>query len=267
MVSLRGLGFEGLAEMQRGLGGMMSGAVIAALLVTGTAPALAAIPAAQPGWHQADQDYWGRDRRRWDRDRRDRGRWDRRRRDRGGIDGGDVLAGAAVIGVLAAVLSSADKKRKREEAERNAPPPQQDDPHWGDGPDGSSTGNAPGSYPDDGDYNAPPANAGGDWNADRDRAPADGNGQYADGAIISSESAAVDACGVAAEREAERFGGNPSVGEVDRVDGSGREWQIGGTIEVRRDTRIRAQSHRFTCSVRYGKVDQVEVDEQVLAAR
>ncbi|MGF7150663.1 hypothetical protein FHS96_004321 [Sphingomonas zeicaulis] len=251
--------------MQRGFGGMMSGAVIAALLVTGTAPAMAAVPAvAQPGWHQADQDYWGRDRRRWD-----RGRWDRRQRGRGGIDGGDVLAGAAVIGVLAAVLSSADKKRKREEAERNAPPPSQDGGRWDDRPYDQSADNSRNDYPDDGDYGAAPS---GGWNddanrdGDRDPAPAP-DGPYADGAIISSESAAVDACSVAAEREAERFGGNSSVGGVDRVDGSGREWQIGGTIDVRRDTRIRAQSHRFTCSVRYGRVDQVDVDEQILAAR
>lgn len=245
--------------MQRGLGGMMSGAVIAALLVTGTAPAMAVVPAAQPGWHQAEQDYGGRDRR----------RWHRRHRDRGGIDTGDVLAGAAVIGVLAAVLSSADKKRKREEAERNAPPASQDGGRWDDRPDDQSADNAPRDYPDDGDYGAAPS---GGWNddaardQDRDPAPAPG-GQYAEGAIISSESAAVDACSVAAEREAERFGGSPSGGGVDRVDGSGREWQIGGTIDVRRDTRIRAQSHRFTCTVRYGQVDHVEVDEQALAAR
>ena len=249
--------------MQRGLGGMMSGAVIAALLVTGTAPAMAAVPAAQPGWHQAEQDYGGRDRR----------RWHRRHRDRGGIDTGDVIAGAAVIGVLAAVLSSADKKRKREEAERNAPPPSQDGGRWDDRPYDQSADNSRDDYPDDGDYGAAPSggwNDGADRNGDRDddfdRAPAPG-GQYATGAIISSESAAVDACSVAAEHEAGRFGGSPSVGGVDRVDGSGREWQIGGTIDVRRDTRIRAQSHRFTCSVRYGQVDHVEVDEQILAAR
>ncbi|AHE56914.1 hypothetical protein NX02_26615 [Sphingomonas sanxanigenens DSM 19645 = NX02] len=242
---------------------MMNRAVIAALLVTGTAPAMAAVPAAQPGWHQADQDYWGRDRR----------RWHRRHRDRGGIDTGDVLAGAAVIGVLAAVLSSADKKRKREEAERNAPPPSQDGGRWDDRPYDQSADNAPRDNPDDGDYGAAPPggwNDGADRDGDRDNGPAGApapGGQYAEGAIISSESAAVDACSVAAEREAERFGGSPSIGGVDRVDGSGREWQVGGTIDVRRDTRIRPQSHRFTCSVRYGQVDDVEIDEQILAAR
>jgi len=217
-----------IAEMVMGVGRLVSGAAVAALLVTGSVPVQAAAPFGPAGWNQGNsQDYGGR-------------RYRHRRHHRGdGIDTGDVIAGVAVVGVLAAILSAKSRDDRDRRARDQAPP----SPSRADNSE-------PGYTPDrSGDARA---DAGG---------PAGANG------IISGEAAAVDACAVAAEQEAARIGQNPSVRDIETVDGSGREWRIAGTVETRDGYRSTPATHRFDCSVRYGQIERVDVDEGTLASR
>lgn len=235
--------------MTKGVGKIVSGAVAAALLVTGSAPALAAPPQGPSGWHQAGWDRAGWDQAGWDQGDRDywgggRDRYRHRRHHRGGgSDTGAVIAGVAVVGVLAAILSSASREKRDQQArdEASLPPrsADRDDPYYGD-----ETDSADAARPEAG------------------RDLADGS----DG-VISGEDSAVNACAVAAEREAARFGADPGVRGIDSVEGSGREWQIGGTVETRDGNRREPASHRFTCSVRYGQIERVDVEQDTLALR
>jgi len=221
--------------MVMGVGRFVSGAVVAALLVTGAVPAQAAVSVGPAGWsHASSQDYWGRDR--WG----GGDRYRHRRHHRGdGIDTGDVIAGVAVVGVLAAILSAKSRDDRDRRAHDQAPP----SPSRADNSE-------PGYTPD----------RSGDARADAS-GPAGANG------IISGETAAVDACAVAAEQEAARIGQNPSVRDIETVDGSGREWRIAGTVETRDGYRSTPATHRFDCSVRYGQIERVDVDEGTLASR
>ena len=218
-------------EMGWAMKKMVSGALVAALLVTSGTPALAAAPIGAGGWELPAASQWGGDRHwRGDRWRGDR-RW--RRHHRRGSDAGAVLAGAAVVGALALLIGSANKsKRDRDgDARDNVPPP-------------SRPGYPDNSYPGD-------------------RGNSGGSGSSA----IQTENDAADACASAAEREAERIGTNPGVRSVDSVDGSGREWRVSGTVEAGGDNRTQAAAYRFTCSVRYGQVERVDIEDGALASR
>lgn len=177
---------------------LMAGAATAAMLVTSTSPAFARHDNYGYGngygyGHGYDGDGWHR-----------------RHRHRDRVDAGDVIAGAAIVGILAAVLSSsAKKKREREKGQYGYP---------------EQRGN------------------------------------------INSEDAAVDACVIAAESQ---FGDRASVRDINDVDRTADGWDVEGVVQKRgnwRDNRSLEQ-RRFTCSVRYGAIDNVYIDTESIAFR
>lgn len=127
------------------------------------------------------------------------------------IDAGDVIAGVAVVGILAAVLASASKNRQVRQ--------------------------------------------------DRDPDRQDSAGRQGN---IDSENEAIDACARATETQA---GERASVRDINQVDRNADGWDIEGTVEERSGWRDSddVRTHRFTCSVRYGKVEQVYIDSDSIA--
>ncbi len=80
---------------------------------------------------------------------------------------------------------------------------------------------------------------------------------------ISTEEQAVDACANAAEGKGGR---TASVRDIDRVNRSSDGWDVEGILEQRDGWRDRqADRHRFTCSVRYGSVDSVYIEDAKVA--
>lgn len=75
---------------------------------------------------------------------------------------------------------------------------------------------------------------------------------------INTEDAAVDACAIAVEN---RAGTTGSVRDITSVNRSSDGWDVEGIVDKRDNWRDRtADSHKFTCSVRYGMVDSVYVE-------
>lgn len=80
---------------------------------------------------------------------------------------------------------------------------------------------------------------------------------------IASEDQAVDACASAAES---RAGRTASVRDVDQVRRNSDGWDVEGIVESRDTWRDRsADRRRFTCSVRFGAVDSVYVEDAKVA--
>ncbi len=80
---------------------------------------------------------------------------------------------------------------------------------------------------------------------------------------ISTEDQAVDACANAAEGKGGR---TASVRDIQRVSQSSDGWDVEGVIEQRDGWRDRAADrHRFTCSVRFGAVDSVYIEDGKVA--
>jgi hypothetical protein len=76
---------------------------------------------------------------------------------------------------------------------------------------------------------------------------------------IASEDQAVDACAQAAEDKAGRAA---SVRDINQVRKSSDGWDVEGVVESREGWRDRATERRnFTCSVRYGAVDSVYLED------
>ena len=171
---------------------LMSGIASVAILVTSTSPAFARHGNYGYGYGNGYGGYG----------------WRHRHRDR--VDAGDVIAGVAIVGILAAVLSSSAKKKRERETGQNGYPEQR------------------------------------------------GN--------INSEDAAVDACVIAAETQ---FGDRASVRDINAVDRTADGWDVEGVVQKRgnwRDKRNQEQ-RRFTCSVRYGAIDNVYIDTDSIALR
>lgn len=171
---------------------LMAGAATVAMLVSSTSPALARHGNYGYGYGNGYGGYG----------------WHRRHRDR--VDAGDVIAGVAIVGILAAVLSSSAKKKRDRETGQNGYPEQR------------------------------------------------GN--------ISSEDAAVDACVIAAETQ---FGERASVRDINAVDRTADGWDVEGIVQKRSNWRERRtmEQRRFTCSVRYGAIDNVYIDTDSIALR
>jgi hypothetical protein len=94
-----------------------------------------------------------------------------------------------------------------------------------------------------------------DYPQDRrdDRSPSTRNGD------ISSEDQAVDACAQAAESKAGRAA---SVRDINQVRKSSDGWDVEGVVESRDGWRDRQSERRnFTCSVRYGAVDSIYLED------
>jgi hypothetical protein len=155
--------------------------VVTAMLATSVTPAMA--QGVYGGFGYGNQGFGHRG---YDRGRRHHNR---------GASAGDVIAGVAIIGVIAAIAGAASKSNNRS----------------------------------------------------RDRGY-DGN--------INSEDQAADAC---ASRVEQRYGNSARVRSVDDVQRTRDGYEVRGTVETNdRDSRNGQQ--RFTCSVRYGQVDDVRVD-------
>lgn len=81
---------------------------------------------------------------------------------------------------------------------------------------------------------------------------------------IDSENEAVDACAIAAERRADTGTGTASVRDITRVDAVDDGFEIEGVVETRSSYRDRSADNRhFTCSVRYGTVESVYIEDDV----
>ena len=123
-----------------------------------------------------------------------------------GVSAGDVIAGVAVVGIIAAIASAASKSSSR-------------DRNYNNGYRGS----------------------------------------------INTENAAADACAVRVEQQ---FGNGARVSAIDQVYRTRDGYQVTGSIDQRnyrndRDDRYGRNydnGQRFTCSVRYGQVDDVRID-------
>ena len=82
---------------------------------------------------------------------------------------------------------------------------------------------------------------------------------------INTENAAVDACAAAAEA---RGGSAASVRDILDVRSTRDGWDVEGTLEQRSDWRDKtADKRRFTCSVRFGEVDSLNIDGNTIALR
>jgi hypothetical protein len=80
---------------------------------------------------------------------------------------------------------------------------------------------------------------------------------------INSEDQAVDACAMAAE---ERAGQTGSVRDITNVSRSNDGWDVEGVVEERDGWRDRsADKRRFTCSVRFGSVENVYIESGKVA--
>lgn len=89
------------------------------------------------------------------------------------------------------------------------------------------------------------------------------NGNSTQRGNIASEDQAVDACAVAAE---DKSGRSSSVRDITTVRKNTDGWDVEGVIENRDNWRDRNASKRnFICSVRYGAVDSVYVDDRAVA--
>ncbi len=155
-----------------------------AMLATSVTPAMA--QGVYGGFGYGNQGYGqGYGNRGYDRGRRHHNR---------GISAGDVIAGVAIIGVLAAIAGAASKSNNR-----------------------------------------------------------NGDNRYRGN--INSEDQAADAC---ASRVEQRYGNSARVRNIEDVQRTRDGYEVRGTVETNdRDDR---GTQRFTCSVRYGQVEDVRID-------
>ncbi len=162
------------------------------------------------------------------RDRRDYRGWGHRHRDRG-IDAGDIILGAAILGGIFAIANAAKKaeERRRDERYEDAP----DDGRYRDRPDHDG---AEGAY-EEGAY-------------DPDRS---GSGYSNDLMNI-----AVDNCAVAVERRASESARVEAITSV-RRDGAG--WNVEGELD-------RGEDRDFLCGTdAEGRVEFVQFGADALA--
>ena len=118
--------------------------------------------------------------------------YDRGRRHNRGVSAGDVIAGVAIIGIIAAIAGAASKSNNR------------------------TRGN-------------------------------EGN--------INTEDQAADAC---ASRVEQRYGNSARVRNIETVQRTSDGYEVRGTVET--NDREDRNSQRFTCSIRYGQVEDVRIE-------
>lgn len=154
-----------------------------------------------------------------------------RRHRRGDNDTAEVLGGVLIGALLIGAIASSKKKKEQQERER---------------------------ADRDGDLNR-----GEDWTINRDTNDQGTSSRSNTRGDIRSEDQAVDACAMAAESQAGR---TSSVRDVDQVRRNGDGWDVEGVIESRDGWRDRSgDRRRFTCSVKFGAVDSVYVEDQKVA--
>jgi hypothetical protein len=95
-----------------------------------------------------------------------------------------------------------------------------------------------------------------------DQYPQDNSAQRTRGGI-SSEDQAVDACANATEGKAGR---TASVRDISKVSRNTDGWDVEGVVELRSNWRDNSpDKHHFTCSIRYGSVDSVYIEDAKVA--
>jgi hypothetical protein len=92
--------------------------------------------------------------------------------------------------------------------------------------------------------------------------PVSGNGYPQPGSgAVASENEAVDACAYAAE---EQGGRSASVRDIKQVKANDNGWDVKGVIEQRHSYRqTSGELHNFKCTVRYGQVQSVRIEEDL----
>jgi hypothetical protein len=208
------------------LGRIAIGSVVSAALLAGS---VVPAMARDHGW--GGPGGWGRDR-----------GWHRHR---DGFGFGDAVGVAALIGAVAIVASSMSKDKQARDGDRDRG---YDDPRARDGSNDDWS---------DGSSSSGSSSSGREQTSDRG---------YSDTSRVGDESAAVDACAVAAREEASSKGGYAEIrdiGEARAVDGG---WDVDGRVEQRTAYREQAGNvRRFTCSVRDGRVAEVYLSRDVAA--
>lgn len=141
---------------------------------------------------------------------------------------GAIVAGVIGVGILAAIIASAsnDDKKRREAQQRT----------YGY--------NNPGYYPNGAPY------------------PSNGYPNSSQGYRgISSENEAVDACVSATQRQA---GASSRISSVDKVRSTNQGYDVRGVVETRNSFNdYTTDAHNFKCTVRYGQIESVRVDDEL----
>jgi hypothetical protein len=88
---------------------------------------------------------------------------------------------------------------------------------------------------------------------------AESGGRYADRAGAFTEDAAIDACALAAEQQGHERGFRAVVRDIDGVERLPAGWNVDGVVEARRGWRDRAEAWGFRCSIRDGRVVNVDL--------
>jgi hypothetical protein len=96
------------------------------------------------------------------------------------------------------------------------------------------------------------------WRAAR-QGYAESGGRYADRAGAFTEDAAIDACALAAEQQGYERGFRAVVRDIDGVERLPAGWNVDGVVEARRGWRDRAEAWGFRCSIRDGRVVNVDL--------
>lgn len=177
-------------------------------------------------------------------------RWHHRHGD--GFGMGDAIGVAALVGAVAIVASSLAKDKKAAQA-----PGRDEDGPYHDGADGA--------------YDAPPPADGTDYGADRG-ADRDANRRDDDFSDIAGgngdDMRIADACAVAARDEAQARGGYAEIRHMEAPRVSGDGYDIDGEVETRASwSASGGTTRRFTCSMRNGRVAEVYLSRDVVAAR
>jgi opacity protein-like surface antigen len=87
-------------------------------------------------------------------------------------------------------------------------------------------------------------------------------GRFADRDFAGTEDAAVDACALAAEQQGYDRGFRAVVRDINGVERLREGWNVDGVVEARRGWRERAETWGFRCSVRDGRVVNVDLGNE-----
>lgn len=147
---------------------------------------------------------------------------------------GAIVAGILGIGILAAIVSSASDHGTVYQ-EGSAPPP-----------------SPPPAYP----YSYRNGSGPGPQNYAPGGVPT--QSYAAEGGQLLTENDAVDGCAGAAQSQAGRYSSISSIREVRSV---ANGWDVKGTIAQRGSYRDDSTASDFKCSVRYGAVQSVRIDD------
>lgn len=100
------------------------------------------------------------------------------------------------------------------------------------------------------------------WRAAR-QGYAESGGRYADRAGVYNEDTAVDACATAAETQGYDRGFRAVVRDIGDVERLRDGWDVAGVVEARRGWRERPETWGFRCSVRDGRVVNVDLGNEL----